>query len=132
MNTEDEMLINIRIQQSEAALREVEFLLEHKMLSLATNRIYYSIFYAISAISIKDNYSTSKHTRLLGWFNKNYINSGMLPKEFGKMIYACFENREKSDYDFLFELTKEEINGYYELAKKFISAVKEMIKVKFF
>jgi uncharacterized protein (UPF0332 family) len=53
----------------------------------------------------------------------------MLSKEFGKMIYACFENREKSDYDFLFELTKEEINGYYELAIKFITAVKELLKV---
>lgn len=129
MINESEVLIKIRIQQAEDTLREVEFLIEHKMLSLATNRIYYSIFYAISAVSIKNNYSTSKHKKLLGWFNKNFINTGMLSKEFGKMIYACFENREKSDYDFLFELTKEEINGYYELAIKFITAVKELLKV---
>lgn len=129
MSNEKEALINIRIHQAEEALREVEFLLEHKMLSLATNRIYYSIFYAISAVSIKDNFSTSKHKKLLGWFNKNYINTDILPKEFGKMIYACFENREKSDYDFLFELTKEEINGYYELAKKFFNAVTKILDV---
>ncbi len=129
MSNEKEALINIRIHQAEEALREVEFLLEHKMLSLATNRIYYSIFYAISAVSIKDNFSTSKHKKLLGWFNKNYINTDILPKEFGKMIYACFENREKSDYDFLFELTKEEINGYYELAKKFFNAVTKILNV---
>lgn len=129
MNNEKGELINIRIHQAEEALREVEFLLGHKMLRLATNRIYYSIFYAISAISIKDNFSTSKHKILLGWFNKKYINTDILHKEFGKMIYACFENREKSDYDFLFELTKEEINGYYELARKFINEVKKILDV---
>lgn len=78
---------------------------------------------------LKIIFSTSKHKKLLGWLNKNYINTDILPKEFGKMIYACFENREKSDYDFLFELTKEEINGYYELAKKFFNAVTKILDV---
>lgn len=126
MNDKD-VLINIRIKQAEESLKEVDFLLSHNKLNLATNRIYYSIFYAISAISIKDNFSTSKHKKLLGWFNKNYINSGVIPKEYGSMIYACFENREKSDYDFLFELTKDELMGYYKLADSFIIEVKKII-----
>lgn len=126
MNDKD-VLINIRVKQAEESLKEVDFLLSHNKLSLATNRIYYSIFYAISAISIKDNFSTSKHKKLLGWFNKNYINSGVIPKEYGRMIYACFENREKSDYDFLFELTKDELMGYYSLADSFIIEVKKII-----
>jgi uncharacterized protein (UPF0332 family) len=99
------ILINHRIRQAEEALVEIAVLIENKFLSLATNRIYYSIFYAVSAVSIKDDFSTSKHKKLLGWFNKKYINSELLPKEYGKLIYAAYENREKSDYDFLFERT---------------------------
>ncbi|MCL4547893.1 MAG: hypothetical protein M1495_04915 [Bacteroidetes bacterium] len=63
-----------------------------------------------------------------GWFNKNYINAGLLSKEFGKLIYAAFENREKSDYDFLFEISKEEILKYFGLAKSFVLEIKKILK----
>ncbi|MBI1937305.1 MAG: HEPN domain-containing protein [Ignavibacteriales bacterium] len=123
------VLMNLRIKQSEKTLSETSFLIENKLLALAVNRIYYSIFYAISAVSIKDNFSTSKHKRLLGWFNKNYIYCGLLSKEYGKMIYASYENREKSDYDFLFEMTKEEIIKYFELAKEFVAEIKKLLEI---
>jgi len=71
IDSDNEILINHRIRQAEEALAEISILLEHKMLSLAVNRIYYTIFYAISAVSIRDNFSTSKHKNLLGWFNKS-------------------------------------------------------------
>jgi uncharacterized protein (UPF0332 family) len=123
------ILINHRLKQAEETLTEISFLIDSRHLSLAVNRIYYSIFYVISAISIKDNFSTSKHKKLLGWFNKNYISTGLLSKEFGKLIYAAFENREKSDYDFLFEISKEEILKYFELAKSFAEEIKKLLEV---
>lgn len=123
-----QILINHRIRQAQEALVEISVLIENKFLDLAVNRIYYSIFYAISAVSIKDGFTTSKHKKLLGWFNKNYISNGILPREFGKMIYAAYENREKSDYDFLFEITKEEIKKYFELAKEFVSEIKRLLE----
>lgn len=128
IDQDKKILIKHRIKQAEEALVEISVLIENKFLSLAVNRIYYSIFYAISAVSIKDDFSTSKHKKLLGWFNKNYISSGLISKEFGKMIYAAYENREKSDYDFLFEMTKEEIIKYFELAKEFVSEIKKLLK----
>lgn len=128
IDQDKKILIKHRIKQAEEALFEISVLIENKFLSLAVNRIYYSIFYAISAVSIKDDFSTSKHKKLLGWFNKNYISTGSLSKEFGKMIYAAYENREKSDYDFLFEMTKEEIIKYFELAKEFVSEIKKLLE----
>lgn len=127
IDQDKEVLISHRIKQAEETLNEISFLIDTKHLSLAVNRIYYSIFYAISAVSIKDDFSTSKHKKLLGWFNRNYINTGFLSKEYGKMIYASFENREKSDYDFLFDMTKEEIIKYFELAKEFIAEIKKLL-----
>ena len=44
------------------------------------------------------------------------------------MIYAAYENREKSDYDFLFEMTKEEIIKNFELAKEFVSEIKKLLE----
>ncbi|MEW6702566.1 MAG: hypothetical protein AB1298_07590 [Bacteroidota bacterium] len=44
------------------------------------------------------------------------------------MIYAAYENREKSDYDFLFEITKEEIKKYFELSKSFVAEVIKLVE----
>ncbi|MEW6196513.1 MAG: HEPN domain-containing protein [Bacteroidota bacterium] len=128
INHDKNVLVNYRLEQSEETLTEISFLIDNGHLSLAVNRIYYSIFYAISAVAIKDNFSTSKHKKLLGWFNKNYINTGILKKEFGSLIYAAFENREKSDYDFLFEITKEEILKYFRLAENFVEEIKKLLE----
>jgi len=35
------------------------------MLFNAENRIYYAIYYIVSALAIKNDYSTSKHSQLL-------------------------------------------------------------------
>ncbi len=126
-NEEKDTLVNLRRKQSEEALEQVQFLLDNKKLNLAVNRIYYAIFYIISAIAIKNDFSTSKHKQLLGWFNKKFIASGEIDTKYSKMIYASYSNREKSDYDFLFELTLEEINDLYREASEFVKVVEKLI-----
>ncbi|MDP3861549.1 MAG: HEPN domain-containing protein, partial [Phaeovulum sp.] len=108
---EDErsIIIQYRIKQAEQALDDAEFLLINKRLSLAANRIYYSLFYSISAVALKNNFSTAKHKQLIGWFNRHFINTGIVDKKYSKLVYSAFENREKGDYDFLFTLSHEEL-----------------------
>lgn len=48
------------------------------MLSTALNRLYYAIFYAVAALAQKFNFITSKHSQLLGWFNREFIKTGKL------------------------------------------------------
>ncbi len=124
-DSEKKILISHRIRQSNEALKHAKFLTKNKMLSLAVNRIYYSIFYVISAVALKNNFSTSKHITLLGWFNKNFIASGLIDKKYGKLIYKTFQNREKSDYAYLFELTKKEVLNYLKQSQEFVDIVAE-------
>lgn len=121
------ILIQHRINQSLKALEDVKFLLDNKKLSLASNRIYYAVFYIVSAIAIKNDFSTSKHKQLLGWFNKNFIASNKIDKSYSKLIYEAYSNREKSDYDFLFELTFDEINHLFDKAKEFVELIRKEI-----
>ncbi len=124
------ILIQHRIDQSRGAIEDVKFLLDNKKISLAANRIYYAIFYIISAVAIKNDFSTSKHKQLLGWFNKNFIATKIIEKSFSKVIYEAYSNREKSDYDFLFELTIDEVSNLYEKAKQFIGIVRQKFLLK--
>ena len=42
---------------------------------MAVNRIYYGLYYAVTALAIKHRFETSKHLQLIGWFNKEFIAS---------------------------------------------------------
>lgn len=121
------LLIKIRIEQSQSALSDAEFLLEGKRLSSAVNRVYYAVFYALSAIAIKEGYSTSKHAKLIGWFNKAFVHTGKVESKFGKLIYKVFANREKSDYEFLFSMTREDVVSSLEETKELLEKLKNLL-----
>ncbi|MBS1515886.1 MAG: hypothetical protein JSS63_12690 [Bacteroidetes bacterium] len=88
-------IIKYRIEKSQTALHEADYCLKQNSLHLAENRIYYSIFYLVSALAEKDDFATSKHGQLLGWFNKNYVNAGIVDKKFGKIYVDAFEKDKK-------------------------------------
>ena len=93
MKEEDrKALIEHRIAKADDAVRDVEFLIESKRPLLAVNRIYYGIFYIISALSLKKDFHTSKHQQLIGWFNKEFVASGRVDSRYGKIIHNAFLN----------------------------------------
>jgi uncharacterized protein (UPF0332 family) len=120
-------LIQFRINKSDEAFADGEYLLSDNRISASVNRLYYSVFYLLSALSIKVGFSTSKHKQLLGWFNKNYVHTGIFDKKFGKLVYTIFENREKSDYDFLYAFTLQEAKEYFTEAAILRIALKKEI-----
>lgn len=63
-------LIRYRIEQGYETIEEVHQLIEIGLLKIAINRIYYGIFYALSALALKYNFQSSKHIQLIGWFNR--------------------------------------------------------------
>jgi len=69
MPLDKEALIKYRLERSLETISEVEHAIQNNHLHLAANRIYYAIFYAVSALAAKNNFSTSKHFTLLSWFN---------------------------------------------------------------
>ena len=77
-------------------------MLDNKMYIPAMNRIYYSMFYAVQALVIIKEKSFSKLGQLKGYFNKEFIKSGIFSKEYGKLYNTVFEYRQKYDYvDFI-------------------------------
>ena len=83
-------LIEYRISRAKETIEEAKNAINENHFHLAENRIYYAIFYFTTALSLKYNYSTSKHKQLLGWFNRNFILTGKINKDIGKIYYhAC-------------------------------------------
>lgn len=71
-------LIQHRILKSKETIEEAKLSYQNKRYRLALKRVYYSIFYIVSALSLKYNFSTSKHKQLMGWFAANFVKTGIV------------------------------------------------------
>ena len=129
LNDEDrELLINNYLEKSRTTIKKVEFLIDNNEYQLAVNRIYYGIYYSLSALAIKHQYSTSKHAQLIGWFNRTFVKTGAFEKEFSKMIRKAFENRMEGDYNVFADFSKEEVEQSLKEMKVAIQALDMLIK----
>jgi uncharacterized protein (UPF0332 family) len=117
-------IIENLIQKSEEALISAEFNFQNEHYETCQNRLYYAIFYIVSTLAYKDNFITSKHAQLMGWFNKKYIYENKIFETRMFAIYKeAFTNRQKSDYDFTYKPEKDEIIALIEDAKFFTNRV---------
>ncbi len=83
-----------------------KFLIDSNELTVAVNRIYYGMYYAVTALAIKFQFETSKHFQLVGWFNREFISTGVLNANYGKILRNAFRNRTKGDYDAIITFEK--------------------------
>ena len=73
MQEHREVLIKNAILKSEEALQDAEIAISNDRLTNAQNRIYYALFYITCGLGYLNNFVTSKHKELMGWFNKKFI-----------------------------------------------------------
>ena len=123
-------LIKYRISRAKEAIEEVEVLIKAKKYNAAVTRIYYGIFYMITALSLIDNFPTSKHSQLIGYFNKNYIKQKIINSNIGKFLNRAYDLRTKSDYGELADFSKAEVEEYFKEMKLFISTIEKIINKK--
>jgi len=93
-----EILIKYRLDQSRQTIGEVNKLIESDLLNIAVNRIYYGLFYSLTALALKYEYQSSKHFQLMGWFNQNFIKPSLIEVKYGKILRDAFKNRSDGDY----------------------------------
>ncbi len=116
-----------RLNQAKENLEEAYILFEINKFKGANNRAYYSIFHAIKAVLALEEVDFKKHSSVLAYFNKNYINSGIFENELGKRISKASYIREKSDYVDFYIVTKEEAKEQIETAKIIVEAISKYI-----
>lgn len=121
-----ESYITYRKLRSEEALRDVKIAIENNSFNLAENRIYYAIFYLISALALKNGFSTKKHKQLMNWFHKEYIGTGIVSSEMWKIYKKAFDNRLDGDYEDLIEFNETQVNKDFENLKIFIEEIKKL------
>ena len=98
-------LASKRLEQADESLDEARYLIYgHKSPRAVINRTYYAMFYAILALLIFEEYSSSKHSGVLSYFNIRFVKSGLISKDLGRFVNKAFDLRMRSDYSLYISL----------------------------
>ena len=124
-------LAQYRLEQAGESLDEAAFLLSgEKSPRSIINRVYYAMFYATLALLIYEPYSSSKHSGVLGYFNRRFIKEEVFDREMGRWVNKAFELRQRDDYREYFEVTRDQSADLMVKAGQFISIVRTHLDAK--
>lgn len=98
-------------------------LLETGHLHGTANRIYYGMFYAVSALGLANGFATSSHSQLRGYFNREFVKTGRISVEHGKVFGLAYDSRTKGDYQDLVQFDLEQVGGMLTAATAFVDAI---------
>lgn len=127
--TDRETIFDYRMRQSEETLAEADKMLESGFSPRSiVNRSYYAMFYAVLALFIHSDtpHKTSKHSGVIGIFNKEFIHTGKLDARFAKMLYDLFDERMELDYRDFAEVSAEDATNAVTAAHDFVQAIKTL------
>lgn len=125
--TDRKTVVMKELERAHDTYEEIEVLRQAGKLNGAASRIYYSVFHAVNALFINDGLQAARHKSSHVLFSQNYILTGKLPSDFGRIYNRLQSLREKSEYNCFYDVTEQDILDGTEVAGKFISAIEKLI-----
>lgn len=114
-------------EKSLELLKVAELTFNNEFYADSINRSYYAVFHAANALLLKKGIFTKTHWGTIKKFGLEYVASGKFNKEIGKIFSKLEEDREKSDYDYFFNATKNRAKKDLNNAKKFVEEAKRFL-----
>lgn len=120
-------LAKYKLERAREELDTAKLLFENEKLKAANNRAYYSIYYSLTAVLCLEPIAFKRHKDTIGYFNKNYVHTGLFPGEIGRNISKAAKVRHASDYDEFYIASKEEAEKQIQTAKVLAELVDKYI-----
>lgn len=120
-------LAQYRLNTAKEDLEAAQLNFENRQYRASNNRAYYAIFRAISACLALEFKAYKQHAQVIGSFNKDFVHTGVFPKEISKKISRAQEVRHASDYDDFYIVSMEEAQEQLETAKEVVDMVNKYL-----
>ena len=117
-----------RIETAYKTLDAAKILAENGFWNSAVNRLYYSVFYAVNAILVKNEIIAQFHSGAKSQFSLHFIKTGKLDKKYGKLLAELFDWRQKGDYENLYEFDSESVLPLLDSVLDMIQQIEKEIK----
>lgn len=122
-----ETLIGKYWQRCEETLSDADFNISVSRWRTAANRLYYSAFYAVCALFVKDGYPIRSHRGAKAVLGEKYVLTGKISVEISSIFNKLETLRDKADYDIVFEATEKDISLFRPKVQLFIETVKQLV-----
>ena len=125
---ERKAIVEYRIEKAFTVLNDAEKIAAIKLWSSAANRLYYSLYYAATALLISDGHVSHTHSGMITLFGQNYVLKGPLSKEDGKLMKRIFDLRQEADYDDFIDADEDDVMMYLPKVKELVQKIVALIK----
>jgi uncharacterized protein (UPF0332 family) len=122
-----EEYIKYRFHRAEESVEEALILTDNGMWNAVINRLYYSCFYAVIALLLKQGIETKTHKGTKTQFGQHFISTGKIDKSFGKFYTKLFNLKQKGDYGDFYDYDEETAKPLIEQVRIFIREIEKHI-----
>jgi uncharacterized protein (UPF0332 family) len=119
--------INYRFQRARETYEEALILAREEKWNAVINRLYYACFYAVIALLLKNHIETQSHDGVRTQFGLNFIKTGIIDREYGKLFSKLFDYRQKGDYGDMFDFDEELTKPLLDHVKSFIGVIEKQL-----
>ena len=127
---ERRMVVQLQMEKAHKNFNQISLLSQAGYWDTVANRLYYSLFHAVSALLIHDGHNVGTHRGAVGSFGQHYVTTGIFTIEDGKHYSRLQGLREKADYNCAYNATEEEIAPKIEPTRLLIEKIENYINKK--
>ena len=124
--------LNVIMTKSKDTLKIARELYEQDHYSDSISRAYYAVFHSLQAILLTIGLSFSKHSGIIGAFNKEFIYKEIFPRDFHKIIERLFKDRQIGDYEYEENLNSDDAKQDINDAENIIMSIERYLIKKGF
>ncbi len=119
-------VINYWLEKAESSMLSAQRELDAGAYIYSVNRLYYTLFYAVSAVLLKKGVAFKKHSGVRAAFHRNIVKPGLMEIKWGKLYDQLFEDRHEGDYIALVEFNKDYVEFRLKECKAFLAELKKI------
>lgn len=113
------------VNKSQESYKSATFDIQHGLYNRATSSLYYSCFQLTSALMLYESKSTSKHTHVRAFVNRDLARPGKISIDSAALFNELFDARNDADYsgeivmtqDFILSLMPRVDRYLYEVSR---------------
>ncbi len=122
--------IDYRFNQAKETLEAAKSLAKDKHWNSVINRLYYSCFYAISAMLYKYDINAKSHSGIKHQFGLHFVKSGLIEKSAAEIYLDLFDYRQAGDYADFVDFDEEKTLPLIPRTNNLLIKIEELIKEK--
>ncbi|MDD5673738.1 MAG: HEPN domain-containing protein [Chitinivibrionales bacterium] len=120
-------LVQHLLSRAGESLEEAKILADSGHWNTCVSRLYYSCFYAASALLEKHGLSAAKHSGVRSLFNNHFARTETVSKEVSAIYNDLFDRRQESDYGPFFVFEETDVKPWFNDVDIFVNTIKKLV-----